>query len=91
MTRPAAALLALCVMAAPAIAQERHCGPLQGVLKYLQDRFGETSIFTGEAKEGVFIRLTRNPTDGSWTVIRTEGEAARIVATGKSSEVDRGL
>lgn len=85
-------LIAACVIAAPAIAQERpeqHCGPLAGMLEYLQSRYDEFKIWTGEAG-GSHYTVTRAH-NGGWTLIKSEGDASCIVAVGKTSEVDRGL
>lgn len=82
----------LCAIAAASIAQQRpeqHCGPLAGMLDYLNKRFDEFRIFTGEVNGQHFV-LTRAQ-DGSWSLIRTEGDAACLIAGGQASEVDRGL
>jgi hypothetical protein len=76
----------------PSFAQqpEAHCGPLAGILDYLNKRFNEFRIFAGVVVNGQTFVLTRAQ-DGSWSLIKTEGDAACLIAGGQDSEVDRGL
>jgi hypothetical protein len=81
-----------CGLMAVATAQQQpepHCGPLAGMLDYLNKRFNEFRIFAGVVNGQTFV-LTRSQ-DGSWSLIRTEGDAACLIAGGQDSEVDRGL
>jgi len=81
-----------CGLMAAATAQQQpepHCGPLAGMLEYLNKRFNEFRIFAGVVNGQTFV-LTRAQ-DGSWSLIRTEGDAACLIAGGQDSEVDRGL
>jgi hypothetical protein len=73
----------------PASAQ-MACGPLDGLLDKLRDRFKEFVTFTGQGTpEGqVFITLSD---DGEFTIIQAKEGLGCIIATGKNGAFDRGI
>lgn len=84
----------ICAVAAllsvsPANAQQRLCGPLKGVLKHLEENFKEFPIFVA-TKGPVSLTVTRAD-DGSWSLVDSNGTMACVIASGKTSEIDRGV
>lgn len=80
---PAAALL---LLASPALAQQAPCGPVDVVLKALEDNAKEVPTGMGRDERGFIAILTLSP-DGSYSVlgIRPDGVAC-LLSTGQGWE-----
>ena len=80
---PAAALL---LLASPALAQQAPCGPVDVVLKALEDNAKEVPTGMGRDERGFIAVLTLSP-DGSYSVlgIRPDGVAC-LLSTGQGWE-----
>lgn len=80
---PAAAPL---LLASPALAQQAPCGPVDVVLKALEDNAKEVPAGMGRDERGFIAVLTLSP-DGSYSVlgIRPDGVAC-VISTGQGWE-----
>ncbi|MCC6479991.1 MAG: hypothetical protein IT552_12375 [Sphingomonadaceae bacterium] len=84
----AAALFCLLMMAQLARAQPL-CAPLPDLLNGLRTKFGEQPMIRLISGDTVFL-LTRSDT-GGWSLIRVIDDMGCLIATGKKSEIDRGI
>lgn len=64
----------------PAAAQS-PCGPPNEIMAYLQEKYGEQPVMTGEINEKVGLLVTASKT-GTWTIIVVQGGIACIKASG---------
>ncbi len=77
----------LCVIGAPAFAQDPNCAPVADALTGLATNYGEAPRVTAMMTGGNFLIITAAPS-GGWTAleIKPSGEAC-IVAVGEALEV----
>ena len=76
------------LLAFPAVAQERQCGPRDNVLRVLSDQYGETRQSVAMTAGGAILEMLANLSTGSWTALMTmPGDLSCLVASGGDFEV----
>ena len=79
---------ALALLAFPAVAQDRQCGPRDDVLRVLADRYGETRQSVAITVGGSMFEMLANLSTGSWTAIMTSAAGVTCLElSGENFEV----
>lgn len=77
-----AALLA--ILPTATLAQDQ-CGPIEGVLSFLAQEYGELAIGGGLTPAGSLMQVLTNPDTGTWTFVRiTADGVACLLASGEA-------
>lgn len=74
-------------IAAPALAQSRHCGPRAAVIERLADGYGETRQSVGLAANNAVVEVFASHETGTWTItVTTASGMTCLVASGRNFE-----
>ncbi len=72
-------IAALSLLAAPAAAQQKVCGPRAGIVAQLAEKYGEVSHGAGLRSTTQVLELWSSKKTGSWSVLITDANGVSCV------------
>ena len=76
------ALAALVLSSSAAFAQQVPCGPTGSVEKSIKDKYGESIVGAGIARDGNIMFTLANPDSGTWTILLRRQDGQTCIMAG---------